>query len=222
MKGIEAQSKKFTLKWITCKEPGILQIKSVPLGGFLEVNLDDLMRIRDVVPATVGLPTIGNNLNESPTERRIGNMGDAFAIGFDVQFYFLILSEGSLLYVLHIDAGILNGCRRFAATHLDRQPRGLGSLGRRLRRRRILRRKSKSRDERESKEKSSRPKPKIFHVSVDSILNDKRGCRQVTLPWCEMQMSIGVLLGVEGRTGQRDVIQATVGRGAFDSLDWLL
>jgi hypothetical protein len=35
-----------------------------------------------------------------------------------------------------------------------------------------------------------------LHVSVDSILNDKRGCRQVTPPWCEMQMSIGVLLGI--------------------------
>lgn len=196
MKGIEAQSKKFTPKWITYEELCIFQIESVPFGGFLEVNLDDLMWVRDVVPATVGFPTVGNDLNESATERRIGNMGEAFAIGFDVQFYFLILPEGSLLYVLHIDAGILNRCRCFAATHLDRQPRGFGSLSRRLRRRRILRRKSKSRDERESKEKSSRSKPKIFHVSVDSILNDKRGCRQVTPPWCEMQMSIGVLLGL--------------------------
>ncbi len=196
MKGIEAQSEKFTPKWITYEEQGIFQIESVPLGGFLEVNLDDLMWVRDVVPATVGFPTVGNDLNESATERRIGNMGEAFAIGFDVQLNLLILSEGALLYVLHIDAGILNGCRCFAATHLDRQPRGFGSLSRRLRRRRILRRKSKCRDERESKEKSSRSKPKIFHVSVDSILNDKRGCRQVTPPWCEMQMSIGVLPGL--------------------------
>lgn len=72
------------------------------------MNFDDLMRIRDVVPATVGLPTLGNNLNKSATERRIRNMGDAFAIGFDVQLNLLILSEGALLDVLHIDACIFN------------------------------------------------------------------------------------------------------------------
>ena len=186
------------------------------------MNFNDLMRIRDVVPATVGLPTLGNNLNKSATERRIRNMGDTFAIGFDVQLNFLILSEGALLDVLHIDAGIFNRGKRFAATHFDRQPRGFRSLGRRLRGRRILRRKSKGRDERESKEKSSQSKPKMFHVPVDSILNEKRCCRQATPPWYEMQMSFGVLLRVEGPKGQSDVIQATAGRGAFDSLDWLL
>ena len=43
-----------------------------------------LVRIGDVVPASVGLPAIGNDLNESAAERRIGNVRDACAIGFDV------------------------------------------------------------------------------------------------------------------------------------------
>lgn len=62
----------------------LAQVGSVPLGGALETNLDNLVRIGDVVPATVSLPAIGNYLNESAAERRVWNVSGAFAVGFDV------------------------------------------------------------------------------------------------------------------------------------------
>jgi hypothetical protein len=56
----------------------------VPLRRPFEAHFDDLMRIGYVVPASIRLPTFGNNLNESAAERRFSDMRDASAVGFDI------------------------------------------------------------------------------------------------------------------------------------------
>ena len=59
------------------------------------MNFDDLVRVSDVIPPSVSLPTIGNHLDESAAERGVRYMGDAVAIGLDIQFDFLVLPEGA-------------------------------------------------------------------------------------------------------------------------------
>src|SRR5580700_8702501 len=97
----------------------ILQGKSIPLRRSLEADFDDLMGISDVVPASVGLPTFRNNLNERATERSFGDMGDAFAVGLDVEFEFFVLLDDMLFDVLDIDACVFNGNSLFAAGDFD-------------------------------------------------------------------------------------------------------
>jgi hypothetical protein len=58
--------------------------KLVPLRRALKANFDDLVRIGDVVPTSVGLPTFGNHLNESAAERSFRDVGDAIAVSFDI------------------------------------------------------------------------------------------------------------------------------------------
>lgn len=88
------------------------------------MNFDDLMRISDVIPTSVSLPTIGNHLDESAAQRGVRYMGDTVAIGFDIQFHFLVLPEGALLEVFYVDAGVLHGDGLVAGGHLNRQPGG--------------------------------------------------------------------------------------------------
>ena len=115
------------------------------------------MRIRDVVPPPVGLPTFGNDLNESAAEGSFSDVGDAFAIGFDVQLEFFVPLDDMLLDVLDVDAGIFDGNGFFAAGDFNGQAFGFRSLRRSFRcgRRWILRGYSESGCENESKQKST-------------------------------------------------------------------
>lgn len=139
------------------------------------MNFYELVRVRDVVPSSVGLPTVGNNLNESAAERRVGNMSDPFAIGFDVQLYFLILPYGALFNIFHVDAGIFHGSRFVAAGDFDRQPGGFiglpGSFG--LSGGLILGRNTKSGGKEKDEEKNSQLGPRRYHVPVDPIFHRK-------------------------------------------------
>jgi len=96
-----------------------------------------LVRVGDVVPAAVGLPTFGDNLDESAAERSFGDVRDAIAVRFDVQFDFFILLHGMFFDVFDVDAGVFNGNGSLATGDFDRQARGLrgwsGRLGRRRR-----------------------------------------------------------------------------------------
>lgn len=81
------------------------------------MNLDDLIGILDFVPAAVGLPAFGDDLNQDFAERRIGNVSDPFAIGLDVELGLLVLKELAFFDILHIDAGVLNGLMVFATSN---------------------------------------------------------------------------------------------------------
>jgi len=131
--------------------------ESVPLRRSLEANFDDLLRIGDVVPSAVGLPTFGNNLNESATERSFRDVGDASTIGFDIEFEFFVPLDEMLFDVLDVDAGVFDGNGFFASGDFDGQPSGFRSLRGNFRRSRgrILRGYSESNGENESKQKST-------------------------------------------------------------------
>lgn len=164
----------------------LVQAGSVPLGRTLETNLDNLVRIGDVVPATVSLPAIGNNLNESAAEGRVRNVGGTFAVGFDVQFDFLILLDGVLLDIFYIDAGIFHGLGLVAGGHFDGEAGRLiglcgGLRGRfRLSGRRILSSDAKRCGHHKGAEKNSPFGLRKFHVPVDPISHGKFDRLQVT------------------------------------------
>jgi len=84
-------------------------------------------------------------------------VGDAFTIGFDVEFEFFVPLDEMLFDVLDVDAGVFDGNGFFAAGDFDSQAFGFRSLrgGFRRRCRRILRGYSESDCENESKQKSA-------------------------------------------------------------------
>ena len=90
----------------------------VPLRRAIEMNLDDLFRIGDVVPLSVGLPTFGHHLNQNTAQRWLGKVGDAIFVCFDVLFRFLVLDE-VVLFGFDVDAGIVNGFVSIATSDLD-------------------------------------------------------------------------------------------------------
>jgi hypothetical protein len=155
------------------------------------------MRIGDVVPASVRFPTISNNLNESATERSFSHVGNALAVGFDVQLEFFVLFEEMLFDVFDIDAGVFNGNGVVAAGDFDSQAVGFNRLrgSFRRRRRRILSRDAHRRSNEEDREKTSQLRPKEFHVALDHNLRGKNLRPQVTPLCSKMQMRGGMLLG---------------------------
>jgi hypothetical protein len=155
--------------------PSRVRTDLVPLGRPLEAYFDNLSRVCDVIPASVGLPTVGNNLDESAADWRVRNTRNAFAICFDVQFDFLVLPERALLDILHVDAGIFNGHGLVAASHFDRQAAGSRSLRRRLRRkcRWILRSYAEGSCDQECKAETCEFSARKLHVPVDPILHGK-------------------------------------------------
>lgn len=108
------------------------------------MNLDDLFRFGDVEPAPIGLPALSDDLHQSSSERGIGNVRNAFAVGLHVQFQLFVFLDDVLFDVLQVNAGILDGRILVAAGDFDSNASlwiGLlnfvGRLG--LRRGRILR-----------------------------------------------------------------------------------
>ena len=80
----ESETRKYSESHDVLEQISTSANKLVPLRRALETHFDDLVRIGDVIPASVCLPTIGNNLNESATERGFRDVRDAFAVGFDI------------------------------------------------------------------------------------------------------------------------------------------
>lgn len=155
---------------------------SVPAGRLFEMNLDDLIGILDFVPAAVGFPAFGDDLDQNFSERSVGNVGDAVAIGLHIELGLLVLEELALLDVLHIDAGVLDGFVVFTAGDFDGEP-VIALLARRVRlglgRRCVLRlRKGSQRQEERPQERSGE---KMFAQSHDanSILPKNKGMGQV-------------------------------------------
>src|SRR5271168_3535915 len=94
------------------------------------------MRVGDVVPAAVRLPTLGDNLHKSAAERSFGDVRDAIAVGLNVQFELFVLLDDMLFDVFDVDACVFNGNGFFATGDLDRQAVGLRGRSGRLRGRR--------------------------------------------------------------------------------------
>lgn len=79
------------------------------------MDLDGLLRIGDVQPAAVRFPAFGQHLNQNAAHGRVGNMGDTFAIGLDVQFQRFVFLDGMLFDVFDINAGVFDGLLFIAA-----------------------------------------------------------------------------------------------------------
>jgi hypothetical protein len=125
---------------------------SVPFWGAFEVDFDRLFWIADVKPAPIALPPLGDHLDEHAPQRRVRNMGNAFAICLHIQFHGLVFLDLMLFNVFEIDAGVFNRCFFFAPGDLDGDARlRIGSRSTSLwfgRRRGILRRCPAHNDER--------------------------------------------------------------------------
>lgn len=87
------------------------------------MNLDDLIRIGDVEGFSVGFPSIGDDLNEDTADGRIGNVSNAFAIGFHVESDFFIFSKLAIHIEFDVDAGIFDRLIFVAAGNLNGEAR---------------------------------------------------------------------------------------------------
>ena len=86
LKSVYCKWKKKIIMELRCSASEFYSPKNnlVPFRRPFEAHFDGLMRIGDVVPASIRLPTFGNNLNESAAERRFSDVRDACAVGFDI------------------------------------------------------------------------------------------------------------------------------------------
>src|SRR5450432_2635301 len=66
---------------------------SVPLRRSFQMYFDGLIRVRDVAPASVGLPAVRNYLNQYSAHRRARHVGRALAVGLHVQLGLLVLFD---------------------------------------------------------------------------------------------------------------------------------
>lgn len=94
------------------------------------MNLDDLPRIGDVVPMAVGLPAVGDDLNEHATHGRLGNVRNALEICFYV-FLGLFVFDEMGFFGFDVNAGVLDRFVGVAAGDFDGEP-GDRSESRRL------------------------------------------------------------------------------------------
>lgn len=72
------------------------------------MDLDRLLRVRDVVPVSVGLPSLSDHLNQHASERRVRNMRDTRLIGLHVDFKLFVLQHRVFFHRLDVDAGIFH------------------------------------------------------------------------------------------------------------------
>src|SRR6267143_3464903 len=96
---------------------------SIPLRGPLEMHLDRLLRIGEVEPASIRLPSFGDNLNQNSSHWRVRDVRDAIAAGLYIHFQFLVLLYRVLFYEFHVDAGVLHGYTFLAAGDFNRDAR---------------------------------------------------------------------------------------------------
>ena len=84
---------------------------------------DGLFILRYLVPFPVGLPTLGDDLNEDFTLRDFRGLRDALEVGLDVQLDQLALFRFGVLRELQVDAGIGYGLLIGASGELDTDTR---------------------------------------------------------------------------------------------------
>jgi hypothetical protein len=80
----EDGTKKYSRSHDVPSKNSAMRNELVPLWRPLEAHFNDLVRIGDVIPTAVRLPAFGYDLNESTTEWGFRDVGDAFAVGFDI------------------------------------------------------------------------------------------------------------------------------------------
>src|ERR1700719_3500227 len=80
----------------------------IPLGRSIEMNLDRLLRIRDVVPPPEGFPSFRDNLYLHSSKWRIRNMRDSLTVGLHIQLELFIFRNFVFFNILQIDAGIFD------------------------------------------------------------------------------------------------------------------
>src|SRR6266853_759565 len=107
------------------------------------MDFNGLLRVSDIEPPSVGLPSFCDNLNQNSSERRVWNVGDALTTGLHIHFQFLVFPYRALFDKFHVHAGVLNRNTLLAARHFNGDARlhvarGSGSLWFGRRRRRIL------------------------------------------------------------------------------------
>ena len=95
------------------------------------MHLDRLLRIGEVEPASIRLPSFGDNLNQNSSHWRVRDVRDAIAAGLYIHFQFLVLLYGVLFDEFHIDAGVLYGYTLLAAGDFNCDPRLCVARGRR-------------------------------------------------------------------------------------------
>jgi len=95
------------------------------------MHLDRLLRIGEVEPAPIRLPSFGDNLNQYSPHWRVRNVRDAIAAGLYIHFQFLVLLYRVLFYEFHVYAGVLYRYALLAAGDFNRDARLCVARGRR-------------------------------------------------------------------------------------------
>src|SRR5260370_8032745 len=108
------------------------------------MHLNRLFRIGDVKPASIRLPSCGDNLDQGPSHWGVRNVRDAVAAGLYIHFHLLILLYRVCFDEFYVHAGVLDGNAFLSAGHFNGNSRLCFAGGRRSlrlgsRRRRILR-----------------------------------------------------------------------------------
>ena len=80
----------------------------IPLGRSIEMNLDRLLRTRDVEPPPEGFPSFRDNLYLHPSKWGIWNMRDSLTVGLHIQLELLIFRNFVFFNILQIDAGVFD------------------------------------------------------------------------------------------------------------------
>jgi hypothetical protein len=71
------------------------------------MDLYDLPGVGDVVPMSIGLPAVGDNLNQDASGGRLWNMSNALPVGLDVEFRLFVFDQVIFLR-LQVDACVFN------------------------------------------------------------------------------------------------------------------
>ena len=99
----------------------------IPLGRAVEVNLDRVLRARDVVPSPKGFPSFRHNLYQHSAKRRVRYVSDSLAVGLHIQLELLIFRNFVFFDILQIHAGIFDRTIFIAAGDFN----GYASVGQR-------------------------------------------------------------------------------------------
>src|SRR5258708_19912132 len=83
------------------------------------MHLNRLFRIGDVKPASIRLPTFGDNLDQGPPHWGVRNVRDAVAAGLYIHFHLLILLYRVFFDEFYVHAGVLDGNAFLSPGHFN-------------------------------------------------------------------------------------------------------